>query len=103
MEFTIKWSIKVMAKQWKDVQLFMQQMANRLIQGHHQYGAPRKEQCYMSRMIMEMKAYRRTGNREHLLNIANYCLLETMAPENPKYHFDAAVESVTRRQFGGTR
>lgn len=76
--------------------IFLQKMVNRLIQGFVRYGASTKEQKYMTRMYLEMKAYKRTGNQEHLFNIANYCILESMAPENKKFHFDGSVDSVTR-------
>jgi hypothetical protein len=75
---------------------FMQQMVNRIIQGEARYGPPKKEQNYMTRMIMEVKAYKRTGNREQLVNIANYAYLESICPENPKFHWDSTVPSVTR-------
>jgi len=50
----------------------------------------------MTRMKLEVTAYRKSGNREHLLNIANYAWLESQAPENPKFHWDNTVDSVTR-------
>ena len=75
----------------------VQLMANRLLQGSFRYGAPAKDHNYMTRMTMELKAYRRTGNREHLLNISNYCVLETIAPENDRFHFDNTVASATRK------
>ena len=50
----------------------------------------------MTRLGLELKAYRRTGNRELLLNIANYSWLESVAPENKKFHWDNTAESATR-------
>lgn len=77
---------------------FCQRIANRLMAGRCRYGSPDKRKKYLTRMALELRAYRRNGNAEHLLNIANYCLLEQSAPENPKFHFDNAVESATRRK-----
>ncbi len=77
-------------------QTFLQRMLNRLIQGYVRYGAAKEEQRYMTRLIMEVKAYKKSGNVEQLYNIANYALLESIAPENKRFHFDASVESVTR-------
>lgn len=51
----------------------------------------------MSRLAKELAAYKKTGNMEQLINIANYAILEAMAPENPRFHFDAGVDSVTRK------
>ncbi len=77
-------------------QEFAQRMANRLAQGHCRYGPPDARKKYMTRLRFELNAYRRTGNAEHLLNIANYAHLECYAPENSKFHFDPRAESVTR-------
>ena len=75
---------------------FVQRMANRLCQGALRYGNVSKDHNYLTRLVMELKAYKKTGNVEHLYNIANYAVLETIAPEHNKFHFDATVESVTR-------
>lgn len=76
---------------------FVQHLGSRLQLGGLRYTRrPRREAKYMTRIKLELKAYRRTGNREHLLNIANYCHLECMAPENPRHHFDNSVGSATR-------
>ena len=80
--------------------LFVQRMANRIQVGEIRYGSPKRRQRYMSRMMVEMEAYKKSGNMEHLLNIANYCWLEAEAPENKKFHFDAKVNSATRDRFG---
>jgi hypothetical protein len=74
-------------------------MAFRIIQGYCRYGGPDKSRNYMTRMIMEVKSYKRTGNMENLLNIANYCYLETLAPENSKFHYDNTADSATRSKF----
>lgn len=79
---------------------FLQALSNRRGQGHARYGAPRKEQNYLSRLKAEVKAYKKTGNCEHLYNIAVYCWLEKHSPENAKFHFDTTVDSVTRKKFG---
>jgi hypothetical protein len=76
--------------------IIVQSMLNRLIVGEIRYGPPRKRQKYMTRLLKEAEAYKQTGNAEQLINIANYCILEWIAPEHPKHHFDATVESVTR-------
>ena len=70
------------------------------MQGHCRYGYADKSQRYMSRMLKTMTTYRRTGNAEYLLDIANYCVLEYLAPENPRFHYDPTVDSSTRKEFG---
>ena len=90
-KFRIPWAVFVE---------FVQQQANRLTFGSAQYDpqgvGPDRRHKYMTRMKLEVTAYRKSGNREHLLNIANYAWLESQAPENPKFHWDNTVDSVTR-------
>lgn len=84
---------------WKTVyefEIFIHKMAARIQVGEFRYGIPNKRKNYMTRIFMEFEAYRKSGNSEHLLNIANYCILETIAPENKKHHSDNTVDSVTR-------
>jgi len=50
----------------------------------------------MTRIGLEFKDYKKVGCREQLLNIANYCYLEQLAPENRKYYVDNTRDSVTR-------
>jgi hypothetical protein len=86
---------------WERFIEFAQQQANRLAFGYPRYeaaqGGPSKTNRYMTRLGLELRAYRRTGNREHLLNIANYAWLESQAPENNKFHWDKTADSVTRK------
>lgn len=78
-------------------------MANRLAVGEFRYGSPNRRQKYMSRLEKELEAYKESGNREQLINIANYAILESIAPEHPQAHFDNTVASATRHRFGGAR
>lgn len=103
MEIKLFWSDKIKGRDYKPIQEFFQKMSNRLIMGHVRYGSPKVEQKYMTRLGMEFKAYKKTGNMEQLINIANYCILESLAPENKKFCFDNTVDSVTRGKLGGAR
>jgi hypothetical protein len=81
----------------QSVKWFMQQMISRLVQGQARYGeAGKTAYPYLSKLKLEVKAYERTGNQEHLINIANYCWLEKNWPEHKKAGFDPTVKSVTR-------
>jgi hypothetical protein len=76
---------------------FAQKMLNRLMVGQWRYGAIKTtQQQFMTRLGKEYQAYKKTGNAEHLINIANYAFLESETPENKRYHFDATATSVTR-------
>jgi hypothetical protein len=73
-----------------------QMVANRYMQGHCRYGAPKASKKYLTRLEMELKVYKKTGNAENLLNTIVYGYLEMEAPQHPKFHHDATVDSVTR-------
>jgi hypothetical protein len=82
---------------------FLQRMANRISVGHIRYGIPDSRKLYMSRLETELAAYKKSGNMEHLWNIANYAFLESYAPEHKSHHLDSTVESATRKKFGGAK
>lgn len=96
MEVRLWLSSKIKIGFEEEFQSFVGGMMKRLVQGYARYGRSKKEQRYMTRLGLELKAYKKTGNAEHLLNIANYAILESVCPENRKFHFDAKVDSVTR-------
>lgn len=75
---------------------FLNALSARIAVGQHRYCPPAPEKRYMRRIGLEFAAYRRTGNMEHLINIANYCWLESEAPEHPEFHNDSTAGSVTR-------
>jgi len=80
---------------------FLQSMANRLAVGACRYVKdPERSAQYCTRLTVELAAYKKTGNVEHLYNIANYAYLEFSKPENPKAHHDPLVDSVTRKKYG---
>lgn len=78
--------------------LFAQKMANRLIVGIFRYdkGRPVRQIRYFTRLKAEVRAYERTGNFEYLVNAANYCFLESVAPEHKRAHWIVDHKSVTR-------
>jgi hypothetical protein len=99
---TIRWlkSYGFDAEVFRD---FVQRQANRLAVGHLRYGPAHRRKKYMSRLQIELDAYKESGNREHLINIANYAILESFAPEHPQAHFDNMAASATRHRFGGVQ
>lgn len=104
MELTIFWSdkIKMSPELREHYQKFCQQMANALAVGHAQYGHPSVEQKYMKRAELELHNYKSTGNALKLRDLANYCLLESLCPQNKKFHFDATAESSSRKAMRRT-
>lgn len=79
---------------------FVQFMSNRLFVGGLRYGPASKTQRYHERAQAELKAYRRTHNLEHLINMANYAFLEHEAPAFNDAHHAADSPSATRDKFG---
>ena len=79
---------------------FVQFMVNRLAQGCPQYGPASATQRYHERAQYAIKAYRKTGNQEYLIDAANYMFLEMQAPSVNGAHFDNNAESATRGKFG---
>jgi hypothetical protein len=82
---------------------FLQRMVNRMAAGFHRYGPAQKEQKYMTRINLCWKKYKRTGNCEFLYDLANYALLESLAPENKKFHFNPEQGSASRAVLGGAK
>jgi|SRR5579872_5312004 len=76
--------------------MFCQHCLNRLFVGQLRYGEGTRQQKFHERLKKETSAYFDSGNAEHLLNIANYCVLEWITPSHPKHHFDNTVDSATR-------
>ena len=77
-------------------------MANRLIMGNYRYdkGYPIKRAKFLTRLKLEIEEYEKSGNQEHLINIANYAFLEMEAPEHKNSHFKEVDFSVTRSKIG---
>lgn len=101
--FDIYWPIDCKApEKLAAFKKFVQQMANRLVVGTFQYdkGKPVKAAKYLTRLEAEIKAYRETGNQEHLINASNYCFLEIQAPEHKKSNFKHESKSITRDVLG---
>lgn len=93
-------SVSSNSEKFQIAKMIFQSQINRLAVGELRYGSANRRQKYLTRLKKELAAYTAAGNAEQLINIANYCILEWIAPEHPKHHFDPTVDSVTRR---GTR
>ncbi len=70
---------------------FERLMRNRLIMGALRYGRSGTEEkaqydCIGS-CISRLKKYQQTGNKEHLVDAANLCLIEFIEGRHPHAHF----------------
>ena len=68
-------------------------MRNRLVMGAFRYGLFRAQlqegirYDSLSSIQRHLEAYRESGNLEHLVDIANLCLVEFTVPAHPTAHF----------------
>ncbi len=73
--------------------LFEQLMRNRLIIGALRYGkllSPGKPKYdRVNSMIKRLNAYQQSGNKEHLVDVANLSMLEFTECHHPRQHFQA--------------
>lgn len=100
MQLFVPVSIDANIHEMESLKVFLQGMINRRFVGGLRYGIPARRKRYLTRLSKELRAYRKTGNLEQLLNIALYAWLESYAPENKNFHWDPTVDSVTRDEMG---
>lgn len=67
---------------------------NRVETSYYKYGPAKKNFANgnvqaIPTMELCIRKYRETGNREYLLDAANYLMFEYMYPQHPKAHFRA--------------
>lgn len=70
---------------------FVRGMANRMATSYFKYGKvadayPHKVDALRS-MQVRLDKYAATGNTEHLMDAANYLMIEFMCPKHPEAHF----------------
>lgn len=76
---------------------FEKLMRNRLVMGAFRYGLLGKkgdiQYNRISSMVKRLEQYKRTGNKELLVDVANLCLLEFVEGKHPLAHFHAIDEN----------
>lgn len=70
---------------------FVQKMKNRIIVSHHKYGWVKDTYPELADAIAYLEErlalFKRTGNTEHLVDVANFAMIEFMYPRHPNAHF----------------
>jgi len=61
----------------------------RLIMGGIRYGSSWKHDALMKYMQNKFDAYKATGNMEMLVDLTNFCAIETALKTHPNFHFEA--------------
>jgi hypothetical protein len=74
-----------------DTDEFMSLMFNRIMFGHLRYGEMKhnKKYDYIKSAKMKLDLFLGDGNLEHLVDAANYCLIEFRIGQHPKRHFES--------------
>jgi len=84
---------------------FEQLMRNRLIVGAFRYGLinePGKKRYDRTDSIRQrLDLYNETGNAEHLVDIANLCLMEFEEPNHKRFHFKAQDDVIHAEESKG--
>jgi hypothetical protein len=81
---------QILAKDWSPD--FINGMQNRIVQSHYKYGwmsdtYPTILASAIGSLDKRLELYKQTGNREYLMDIANFAMIEYMYPQHPKAHF----------------
>ena len=83
------WTPKKLEQQWSDE--FEQLMRNRICMGAMRYGGMKKViQPYGFNTVQirkRLELYEKTGNAEHLVDVANFALVQFVQQTHPNHHF----------------
>lgn len=95
----IKWTAEmlVIAKEKKWSKRFEELMRTYFLMGTLRYETPenairgrfigRPTKVQTERMINDLREYQRTGNKEKLVDVANFCMIEFETSDHPTSHF----------------
>lgn len=89
--------------QWSED--FVRKMMARMFFGYYRYG-PTKQYAetnkydIMATIAKRLQAYKETGNKEHLVDAANFILIEYMYPQYPDAHFESVEEEDEEKRLG---
>ena len=72
---------------------FIQKMRNRILVSHYKYGWMKDSYPELADAVaclkQRLELYKKTGNKEHLIDVANFAMIEYMYPRHPNAHFEA--------------
>ncbi len=89
--------------QWDES--FITKMQARMFVGFYRYGSTKRYAESGKYSITEtikkrLQAYIDTGNQEHLVDVANFCLIEFMYPQHKDAHFESIEEEDVTKRIG---
>lgn len=84
---------------------FVRKMKARVFVGYHRYGQSKQYAIENKYDILEtikkrLEKYRETGNKEHLVDAANFIMIEYMYPQHPDAHFESIEEEDPSKRVG---
>lgn len=84
---------------------FVRKMKARVFVGFHRYGQSKQYAIENKYDILEtikkrLEKYRETGNQEHLVDAANFIMIEYMYPQHPNAHFESVEEEDPNKRVG---
>jgi len=87
---------------------FIRKMKARMFVGYFRYGEStqyKKDHSYkiVDTIQKRIAAYEETGNLEHLIDAANFCMIEYKAPQHPDAHFETVEEEDHTKRLGIVR
>ena len=87
---------------------FVRKMKARVFVGFHRYGqskvyAENNKYDIMETIKARLKLYADTGNQEHLVDAANFIMIEYMYPQHPNAHFESVEEEDPAKRAGVVR
>ena len=80
---------------------FLNLMANRMVIGYFRYGDLRKrktEYDAIGSAIERLKEYQKSGNQEHLPDVANLCMVEFIRPQHKHVHFESIDDGIHAKE-----
>lgn len=85
---------------------FIQKMRNRIIVSHYKYGWISESYPEIADAIasleQRLELYKQTGNLEHLIDVANFSMIEYMRPRHQNAHFEATDSDKSPGLVGGS-
>lgn len=78
---------------------------NRILVSHHKYGWMSDTYPDLAQAVISLRArlelYEQDGNLEHLVDVANFAMIEFMYPSHPNAHFRATDSGESPGLAGG--
>jgi hypothetical protein len=102
-EDSIRYVKSVLLQQFSED--FVRKMKARMFVGYHRYGQSKQYAESNKYDIIEtikkrLQAYVDTGNKEHLVDTANFLMIEYMYPQHPNAHFESIEEEDINKRLG---